>query len=278
MKGFNNARSLIVTGLLLLVTGASAALAQVPQRMPFVEPDFEIPEGPVGAAVELGEHLVKDTQLYAKGYVGNGLNCSNCHLGGGITPNAMPYVGLPGMFPIYRPRSGRVISLQERINGCFRRSLNGRPLPLDSPEMNAILAYMAWLSQGVPAGVEVEGRGTRKMPPPRHAPDPVRGRALFLDRCSHCHGEDGQGARNADGSYVFPPLWGDHSFNIGAGMARLNTAAAFVKHNMPFGQGESLPDQDAYDIASFFTTQPRPDLPEKEKDWPLGGKPMDARY
>ncbi len=264
--------------VMMVFMGASGQMATGQERVPFVEPDFEIPEGPAGEAILLGEDLVKNTQVFAKGYVGNGLNCSNCHLGGGVTPNAMPYVGLPGLFPTYRPRSGKMISLQERINGCFRRSLNGRPLPLDSPEMNAIVAYMTWLSKGVPIGVEVNGRGTSKMPPPQRKPDPAHGRVLFLEKCSHCHGEDGQGVRNPDKSYVFPPLWGDQSFNVAAGMARLNTAAAFVKHNMPFGQGESLSDQDAYDIAEFFTHQPRPDFPEKNKDWPSGGKPSDARY
>jgi hypothetical protein len=63
------------------------------------------------------------------------------------------------------------------------------------------------------------------------------------------------------------PLWGEESFNIGAGMARTYTAAAFVKRNMPIalhdrfplGQG-GLSDQDAVDVAEFFTHQPRPDF------------------
>jgi thiosulfate dehydrogenase len=211
-------------------------------------------------------------------YAGNGLKCRNCHLEGGTTPNAMPYGGLPGLFPLYRPRSGKVISLQERINGCFQRSLNGKPLPFESQEMTALIAYMTWLSKGIPAGAEMEGRGTRKMAPPARKPDPERGWELFLEKCAHCHGEDGQGVPGEKGQYVFPPLWGDHSFNIAAGMARLNTAAAFVKHNMPYQQGGTLSDQDAYDIASFFTTQPRPDFSRKVLDWPHGGKPSDARY
>ena len=59
---------------------------------------------------------------------------------------------------------------------------------------------------------------------------------------------------------------------------RLDTAAAFVKANMPLGQGGSLSDDDAYDVAAFFTRQPRPDFARKHLDWPKGGKPKDARY
>ena len=264
----------IVPGLL----SVAAAQPHSSSKVPFSLPEEEIPDGPLGEAIQYGEDLVMETQIFAKSYVGNGLNCRNCHLGGGIKPNAMPYVGIPGLFPTYRGRSGKVDSLQERINGCFKRSLNGKPLELDSPEMTAIVAYMTWLSQGAPTGLEVEGRGTKRLPPPSNPPNPKQGQKLFIAKCSYCHGEDGQGAQNQGGSYLFPPLWGEHSFNIAAGMARLNTAAAFIKHNMPFGQGGSLTDQEAYDIASFFTIQPRPDFPDKSKDWPNGGKPSDARY
>ena len=109
-------------------------------------------------------------------------------------------------------------------------------------------------------------------------PDPSRGAQIYADKCAVCHGGDGQGLRTASGSPLYPPLWGPESFNIGAGMARLNTAAAFVKANMPWGQGGSLSDQDAYDVAAFFTRQPRPDFARKLEDWPKGGKPEDTRY
>ncbi|MBI4383181.1 MAG: c-type cytochrome [Nitrospinae bacterium] len=190
----------------------------------------------------------------------------------------MPYVGLTGIFPKYWARTGTVVSLQERVNDCFMRSLNGKPLPMDSAEMNGILAYIAWLSWGTPTGMEVEGRGVRKLPPPETPPDPVRGKELFASICSACHGPDGAGQKGGDGFYTIPPLWGGASFNIAAGMARLNTAAAFVKHNMPLGRSGLLDDRDAYDIASYFTAQPRPDFPLKHLDWPKGGKPADARY
>lgn len=155
--------------------------------------------------------------------------------------------------------------------------MNGKALPLDSPEMNAMLSYMAWLSKGVPTGVSVAGRGFKRLIPQRPS-DPVQGQRLYIAQCALCHGVDGQGMVSPNNTYGFPALWGPRSFNIGAGMARLHTAAAFIKWNMPLGQGGSLSDQDAYDIAAYFTHQPRPDFPGKEQDWPQGGKPDDARY
>jgi thiosulfate dehydrogenase len=249
-----------------------------PEKFPFTMPEDDIPDGPLGTVIEFGEDLVMETQTFAKPYVGNGLNCRSCHLAGGTTPNAFPFLGVPGLYPAHSLRSGKTISIQDRINDCFQRSLNGKPLERGSPEMTAIVAYMTWLSQGVPAGMEVEGRGTPLLATPSNPPNPESGHKLFIEKCSHCHGEEGQGMQGSKGSYVFPPLWGEHSFTIASSMARLNTAAAFIKHNMPFGQEGSLTDQEAYDIASFITTQPRPDFPNKLNDWPNGGKPKDARY
>ena len=194
-----------------------------------------------------------------------------------ICLSAAPWVGIYSVFPEYRSRSGAVNSLQERINDCFIRSLNGKPLPPGSPEMQAVVAYMAWLSKGVPTGVDVEGRGFRRIQSD-HVPDPARGKIVFAEKCATCHGAEGQGVQGADGAYAFPALWGERSFNLGAGMARLGNASAFVKWNMPLGQGGSLSDADALDVAAFFTRQPRPDYADKDKDWPKGGKPADARY
>ena len=131
---------------------------------------------------------------------------------------------------------------------------------------------------------KIEGRGTAKIDPALK-PDPERGEKLYKTECGACHGEDGGGAKNARGERMFPPLWGDASFNIGAGIARTNTAAGFVKANMPIAHVSNFPqnqgglsDQDALDIAEYFSHQPRPDFPEKINDWPKGGKPADARY
>ncbi|HWA13018.1 MAG TPA: c-type cytochrome [Burkholderiales bacterium] len=233
--------------------------------------DAPLPAGPMGEAIALGQRLLGRTREAAPTYAGNALNCTSCHLDGGRTPWAAPWVGLWGVFPEYRSRNARINTLADRVNDCFVRSLNGRPLPVESDEMAAILAYMQWVSREVPTGASVPGRGFRRIASPS-PPDPDRGERIYRDKCSLCHGPQGQG------SAVYPPLWGPQSFNIGAGMARLNTAAAFVKANMPFGQGGTLSDQEAFDVAAFFTRQARPDFAAKALDWPAGGKPADARY
>jgi thiosulfate dehydrogenase len=184
--------------------------------------------------------------------------------------------GAVGRVPEYRSRSGKLISLQERVNDCFQRSMNGKPLAFDSAEMNAIMAYMKWLSSGVPVGTNVTGRGFEKIDTAL-VPNREHGKAVYAAQCASCHGADGQGMKNPQGGYVFPPVWGKDSFNIGAGMARMYTAAAFVKHNMPLGQGGTLSAQDALDVSAYFTAQPRPDYAARANDWPKGDKPKDAR-
>jgi thiosulfate dehydrogenase len=247
------------------------------EPVPFAVPaESTIPAGPTGEAIKLGQSLIIDTRKLLPGNVGNGLNCSNCHLGGGTTASAAPYVGLWGVFPEFRARGGRINSLQERVNDCFQRSMNGKPLAFDSNEMNAILMYIKWLSSGVPVGVEVVGRGMGKVDQKLVA-DAVHGKQVFAEKCVSCHAVNGEGSKNPAGGYVFPPVWGDDSFNIGAGMARTYTAAAFIKHNMPLGQGNTLSDQDAIDVAQYMTHQPRPSYAAAKSDYAKGNKPKDAR-
>lgn len=247
-------------------------------RVPLVVPDAStIPEGPMGEAIRRGEQLALHTFEELPDHVGNGLHCASCHLQAGRVANAGPWVGITSVFPEYRSRNARVNTLQMRINDCFERSLNGTALDHESADMAAIVAYMTWLSREVPIGHEVEGRGFRRVTEPP-TPDRAHGEALYAERCAVCHGADGSGQTGADGAYLFPPLWGPRSYNIGAGMARLDTAAAFVRWNMPLGQGGSLSDQDAYDVAEFFIHGERPDFAGKSEDWLHGGRPRDARY
>lgn len=266
-----------------LALASTLALAQsaapVEKKLaPFNPPDEKtIPSGPMGDAIRLGQKIVTQTPQHAKDYTGNALNCTSCHLNGGRQPNASPWVGIWGVFPEYRPRNAKVNALQDRINDCFQRSMNGKALPYESEEMRGILAYMQWLSQGVPTGMDVDGRGFVRISAPQPA-DQARGKQVYVEKCTVCHGADGQGQYGPKGETLFPPLWGPKSFNVGAGMARLNTAAAFVKAVMPLGQGGTLSDQEAYDVAAYFTQQPRPDFKDKVLDWPKGDKPKDARY
>ena len=246
----------------------------LPLRVP---DEATVPADSEGDLIRRGKLLATRTFEELPEHVGNGFHCTTCHLGAGTTPNAAPWVGITARFPQYRARSGREVSLEDRINACFSRSMNGKPLDATGPDMAALVAYMEWLSRGYPQGATVEGQGIPKLRLKR-APNPENGKALYQARCAACHGQDGGGLTAPGGAYAFPALWGDRSYNIGAGMARLYTAAGFVKHNMPLGAGGTLSDDEAWDIAAYFAYQPRPDLPGKENDWPKGGKPADARY
>jgi len=230
-----------------------------------------IPGSQLGEQIRLGYEIVVNTQEYARPYVGNRLNCTNCHLDGGLNPNAASFVGLAAVYPEYRARNARMNTLTDRVNECFERSLNGRALPPDSSKLQAVVAYITWLSRGVPSGASISWRGLQRIQS-RRPIDSDNGKKVFASKCVFCHGSDGLGTMAA------PPVWGPQSYTIGADMARVSVAAAFIKSNMPRSWGWSLSDDDAYDVAAYINAQPRPDFPGKANDWPKGGKPADAPY
>lgn len=246
-----------VFGLLCLLSHVSFASAQSNLADFIVPPESTIPEGALGIAIKQGQKLMDDTQRLLPKNVGNGLNCSSCHLSGGTVPKTAPFVGLWGVFPEFNARDAKVVTLSQRINDCFERSMNGKPLVYNSDEMVNMLAYIQWLSTGVPTGQSVKGRGFEAIDP-KLTSDRSRGQALYAQKCASCHGAEGAGLKLPTGSYVFPPLWGNESFNDGAGMTRTITAAAFIRAKMPIGQDNSLTEQEAMDIADFFVHQPRP--------------------
>ena len=262
-------------GILAMALAGAAGAADGPARpVPLVVPPPQtMPDGPLGEAVRQGLSIVNATKAALPDNVGNALNCASCHLNGGTVANAAPFVGLWGVFPEYFARSGRVETLADRVNDCFVRSMNGRPIAVDGDPMRAILAYVAWLSAGVPTGSSVEGRGFAAIAAPARAPDAGRGAQLYAQRCAACHGQDGGGLKSADGGYVMPPVWGPQSFNDGAGLARPSVAAAFIRTKMPLGRGGSLDEQDAWDLAAFVTSMPRPAYAGSAKDYPRGGRP-----
>jgi len=230
-----------------------------------------------------GMRLHLETKTLLPENVGNELNCTSCHLNAGTVANGSPFVGVSAFFPSYATRAGRVIKLADRINGCFLRSMNGKALPQDSPDLAAMVAYFDWMKGETRPEDKVPGRGVGKVDT-AIKPNVENGKKIYAEQCAVCHGKDGEGLIQ-DGRYVYPPLWGDKSFNIGAGMARTYTAAAFVKRNMPIGFREHFPlgqgglsDQEAVDVAEYFSHQPRPDFLAKVKDWPNDPKPPDARY
>jgi thiosulfate dehydrogenase len=238
--------------------------------------DTTWPTGPFGASVRRGHALLAHTPDSLPQYAPGGLRCVNCHMDDGMRKNGIMLIGVSARYPQYRSRNGRVDLLADRVNDCFTRSLNGHALPADGPDMRDIVAYLTWLSRGVPLFDSIAGQGLPKLAP--LAADTARGAALFTTTCARCHGLDGNGGPGGKGVPVVPPLWGPRSFNIGAGMARLNTIAAFVRFNMPYDKPESLTDQQAFDVAAYIVSRPRPDFAGKENDWPNGDPPSDVAY
>ena len=250
-------------------TAVASASATVTGPMALAAADTTVPDGPLGRSVRRGRAIMLATHDSLPRHVGNALRCTSCHLDEGRRAGGIPWVGVYARFPQYRSRSGRVIGIEERVNGCLLRSMNGTALPVASDDMRDIVAYLAYLSRGVPVGSDVAGQGLPALEPLE--PDTAAGRVVFAARCTVCHGPDGQGTT------VAPPLWGPQSYNIGAGMARLRTAAAFIHANMPNGSADLTPQQ-AYDVAAYVNSHERPDLAGKEHDWPNGDAPPDAAY
>jgi thiosulfate dehydrogenase len=203
------------------------------------------------ASIELGSRLFNETPVYNAAYVKSRISCSNCHLQGGIAPYASPVVGIVPTFPMFSKRAGRKITLEDRIQECMTRSENGKPLPPDSREMKALLAYINWLSDPHTGQQAFVGRGLETLPVLQ--PDPIHGAEVYASQCAGCHGTDGQGTRRP-----FPPLWGPTSFNDGAGMNGIEKMAAFVQYNMPHNRKGILSAQDAYDVSAYIHQQPRP--------------------
>ncbi|HUZ67165.1 MAG TPA: c-type cytochrome [Beijerinckiaceae bacterium] len=223
-------------------------------------PPKAIPKGKFGDVIRLGEEVFDHTQTAAKDYVGNGLVCENCHLDRGRLANSAPMWAAFVSYPKYRSKNGKVVTLEDRIRDCFRFSMNGQPPKPDSKQLVALVSYFYWLGTGAPLGAKLAGAGYPRLPKPRLVADPDRGAAVYQAHCALCHGAHGAG-RKAGGAYVFPPLWGPESFNWGAGMHQVDTAAGFIKTNMPLGLGGSLANQQAWDVAAFVDSHPRPQDP-----------------
>ena len=241
------------------------------QRVAFRVPaEVELEDSAYRASALRGRALLLATRDSLPANVGNSLRCASCHIDGGLRRDAMPWVGSYARFPQYRARSGKVDLIEDRINDCFRRSMNGKALSPVGADMRDIVTYLAFLSSGIPVGAEMEGQGFPRLSPLRG--DISRGVAVFNTTCVRCHGASGQGTALA------PPLWGPHSYNVGAGMARINTAASFIRALMPIDRAQRLTAQQAFDVATYINTRPRPDFPARIRDWPRGGKPADADY
>jgi thiosulfate dehydrogenase len=229
-----------------------------------------LPADALGASIRRGRAIFARTHDSMPRFAPSALNCTSCHLDNGRKLGAVPLFGSFGRYPQYLERAGAVVNIEDRVNFCFTRSLAGYRVPAESREMRDIVAYLAFLSRGIPVGADPAD--TRMKPMPAGKGDSTRGVAVFAETCARCHGAD------AKGTPIAPPLWGEQSFSIGASMAREERAAAFIRHNMPLDRPGTLTDDQAWDIAAYITSLPRMDLPGKELDYPSGKTPPDAPY
>jgi thiosulfate dehydrogenase len=247
-----------------------------------------IPSSEEGNLIRYGKQLIENTAYYLgpKGTVAaisNGMNCQNCHLNAGLKPFANCFSAVASLYPVYRPRSGIVESIEFRINDCLKRSLNGHAIDSVSKEMRAMVAYLKWVGKDATKGTRPKGANTEELAYLDRAADPIHGKELYVSKCQLCHGINGEGLMKADsGGFIYPPLWGANSYNTAAGLYRLSRFAGFIKNTMPFGatyEKPQLSDAEAWDLAAFVNSQPRPEktfphdwpvLPAKAIDYPYG--------
>jgi thiosulfate dehydrogenase len=252
-----------------------ASLYQIP---------FQSKDGPL---IQYGYELVAHTAKYLgpKGSVmqiTNGMNCQNCHLEAGTKPWGINYGSVFSTYPKFRERSGSIETIYKRVNDCMERSLNGKALDTNSKEMKAIYAYIQWLGNEVPKGKKVKGSGIEILPYLKTAASPTEGKIVYMLNCQKCHLSNGEGVMDSTGKmYLYPPLWGKHSYIDAAGLFQLSKLAGFIKNNMPNGinyHTPSISNQDAWNVAAYINAQPRPSK-NKSKDWPvLATKPVDYPF
>ena len=274
---------LVVIVILMKTNPSLFAAKPVPRPVEWMPRTInDIPAGDKGEQIEYGYRLIAESPKWmgpqvldeAQRYAGNNLACKNCHLQNGTQAGSGSWVGVTNRFPQFRGRENQIGTIEDRINGCMERSMNGRRLPNESEQMQAIVAYMEWLSEDIPEDKEEYYKGFTNITIPQIAADPIKGKEVYIAECQLCHGENGQGIRLADSTkgYQYPPLWGTDTYNHGAGMHRVLTAAEFIKANMPWGQASKdnpkLSDEEAYHVAAYINSFVRPLKSNTEADFP----------
>lgn len=270
-----------------VVVSSPASKKSTPADIWKAPDENSIPVGKAGEMIRYGKELLAHTADYLGPYgsvaqISNGMNCQNCHLDGGSKLFGNNYASFIVSYPKLSNRSGKIEPAAERIAECFNRSLSGNVPDTNGREMQAMLAYMKWIGQGVKKGEKLFGTATEKLPFLKDAADPVKGKLVYIAKCQSCHGKNGEGLIIAGKrSYTYPPLWGQHSYNDGAGMYRISNFAGFVKNNMPFGvtyKNPQLTDEEAWNVAAFINSQPRPHK-DQHNDWKdLKNKPIDFPF
>lgn len=287
---------MLATGIFVYRENQKPPISETP--MPIETPQFQealwtapsvetIPSGEAGELIRYGKELIAHTSVYLgpKGSVmqmSNGMNCNNCHLDAGTRPWGNNYSAVGSTYPKFRARSGEEENIYKRVNDCFERSLNGKALDSASREMQAIKAYITWLGTGVEKGVAPKGSGITEVAYLDRAADPLKGKLVYEQKCQVCHQANGEGMMKPEGNeYLYPPMWGKNSYNSGAGLDRLSRFAGYVKSNMPLGathDATQLTDEEAWDVAAYVNSMPRPSK-DLSKDWPdIAKKPVDHPF
>ena len=257
----------------------------------WVGPSIYLDNTTVGEERELviyGQELIAHTSKYLgpKGSVAqitNGMNCQNCHLQAGAKAWGNNYAAVFSTYPKFRDRSGQIESIYKRVADCMERSLNGTAVDSNSREFKAIYTYIKWLGQDVEKGQKPHGSGIEKLAYLDRAADPQKGQIVYTAQCQSCHGANGEGQFTLDElEYAYPPLWGPHSYNDGAGLFRISNFAGYVKNNMPYlltsHAAPKLTEEECWDVAAFVNSQPRPHK-DQSKDWPkYDKKPLDFAF
>jgi thiosulfate dehydrogenase len=254
----------------------------------WIAPDSaQIPHTPEGDLIRYGKDLIANTSNYfgphgSIAHTANGMNCQNCHLDAGTKAFGNNYSGVFSTYPKYRERRNAIETINQRISDCFQRSLNGHAPDSNGREMKAIFAYMRWLGSNVPKGTKPPGSGILTPKYLDRPADSAKGMIIYIAQCLRCHGAKGEGMLKPDSlHYLYPPLWGDHSYNKGAGLYRLTRFAGYVRDNMPFGashKATQVTDEEAWDVAAFVNSQPRKSK-KFAKDWPdISKKPIDHPF
>lgn len=246
-----------------------------------------IPRTTEGELIRYGRKLIEHTSVYLGpsgkvARISNGMNCQNCHLSAGTKPYGNNYAYVASTYPRFRARSGTIESVEKRINDCIERSLNGVALADSSIEMKAMKAYILWVGQNIPDGLAPLGGGLEALPFLDRAANPNKGETVFRKHCVRCHGPQGKGRRvSGKAEWLYPPLVGDSSYNIGAGLYRVSRFASFVRNNMPEGTtylNPVLTVEEAWDVAAYINSLPRP-VKDFSLDWPdISRKPADHPF
>ena len=249
---------------------------------------YEEMDGEQRALITYGQNLIANTSHYlgpegSVAQITNGMNCQNCHLITGKKTWGNNYSAVFSTYPRFRDRSGSIETVYKRVSDCFERSLNGSAPDSISHEYKAIEAYILWLGKDVKKGVKPLGSGIAKIPFIDRAADTVKGKIIYMTQCAKCHGTEGEGLMGpVGGPHKYPPLWGPASYNDGAGLYRLSLFAGFVKSNMPFEEAThnkpTLSTEEAWDVAAYVNSQPRP-KGNLSNDWPdISKKPFDHPF